>query len=355
MTRTLQVILLPFSFLYGLAMAVRNLLFDLHVLPSRSFAKPVISVGNLSYGGTGKTPHIEYLIRLLSPEKLMATLSRGYGRKSSGFILASKRSNVKYIGDEPMQFLKKYEQLKVAVDEKRSRGIRILFEKFPELDVVLLDDAFQHRYVRPGLSILLTDYHRLYTDDTALPSGTLREFRAGAKRADIIIVTKTPKIFSPITRRRIVEEIRPSAHQRLYFSYIKYRDPVPVFEEPGLTFPSKVTNILLFTGIANDYPLREHLERMCSELVVVRFPDHHSYTGRDLEEITRKFNDLPTQKKIVITTEKDVMRLKTHELASYLKNLPLFCVAMEIEFHGTDKENFDNEIKRYINKGQRDR
>ncbi|MCX6269101.1 MAG: tetraacyldisaccharide 4'-kinase [Bacteroidetes bacterium] len=353
MTRILQVILLPVSLCYGVAMQVRNWLFDLHLLPSRTFDKPVISVGNLTFGGTGKTPHIEYLIRLLTPGMFVATLSRGYGRKSNGFILASKRSSVKYIGDEPLQFLKKFEAVKVAVDEKRSRGIQILLEKHPDLNVILLDDAFQHRYVKPGLSILLTDYHHPYSEDMILPSGTLREFSAGAGRADIIVVTKTPKIFSPITRRRIVEELKPNSHQHIYFSYIKYLDPTPVFDTLDFPFPAKLTNILMVTGIANDYPLREHLERMCSELVVMKFADHHVYTPKDLEEITRKYHDLPTQKKIIVTTEKDVMRLKTPELSAYLKNLPLFCVSMEIEFHGTDKENFDNEILRYVKKNQR--
>jgi len=331
-------------------MQVRNLLFDLHILSSKTFDKPVISVGNLTFGGTGKTPHIEYLIRLLTPAMFVATLSRGYGRKSNGFILASKRSSVKYIGDEPLQFLKKFESVKVAVDEKRSRGIRLLLEKHPGLNVILLDDAFQHRYVKPGLSVLLTDYHRLYSEDVVLPSGTLREFRNGSKRADIIVVTKTPKIFSPITRRRIIEELKPDSHQRIYFSYIKYTDPVAVFDTMNIPFPARVTNILLFTGIANDYPLREHLERMCSELVVLKFTDHHAYTVKDVEDIIRKFDDLPTQKKIIVTTEKDVMRLKTPELSGYMKNLPLFCVPMEIDFHGSDKEKFDNEILRYVNK-----
>jgi tetraacyldisaccharide 4'-kinase len=355
MTRILQVILFPVSLCYGAAMQIRNLLFTLKLLPSKTFDKPIISVGNLTYGGTGKTPHIEYIIRLLTPGKFIATLSRGYGRKSSGFILASKRSNVKYIGDEPLQFLRKFDAVKVAVDEKRSRGIQILLDKYPGLNVILLDDAFQHRYVKPGLSILLTDYHRLYTEDVILPSGTLREFSAGADRADIIVVTKTPKIFSPITRRRIIEELKPRSHQHVYFSYIKYVDPVPVFETSHLTFPPKVTNILLFTGIANDYPLREHLDRMCSELVVMKFADHHPYTVSDIEEITRKFHDLPTQKKLIVTTEKDVMRLKTPELSAYLKNLPLFCIPMQIDFHGTDKEKFDNEIVSYVEKNQRDR
>ena len=249
-----------------------------------------------------------------------------------------------------MQFLKKFEGIKVAVDESRRRGIESLLQKHPELDVILLDDAFQHRYVKPGLSILLTDYHKLYSEDYILPSGTLREFRFGASRADIIIVTKTPKIFSPITRRRILEDLQPACHQRVYFSYIKYGDPVGGFEGMGLAFPHKVTNILLFTGIANDYPLREHLGRLCSELVVIKFADHHLYTNHDIEEITRKFNNLPTQKKIIITTEKDMMRLKTPVLSAKLKNLPLFFVPMEVDFHGTDKENFDTEIKKYVKK-----
>jgi tetraacyldisaccharide 4'-kinase len=350
MTRTLQIILYPVSLIYGLAMQIRNILFDLHILSTIKFNKPVISVGNLTYGGTGKTPHIEYLIRLLHPPLFVATLSRGYGRKSNGFILASKRSTVKYIGDEPMQFLKKFEGIKVAVDESRRRGIESLLQKHPELDVILLDDAFQHRYVKPGLSVLLTDYHKLYSEDYVLPSGTLREFRLGASRADIIIVTKTPKIFSPITRRRILEDLQPAHHQRVYFSFIKYGDPVGVFEGTGLAFPQKVTNILLFTGIANDYPLREHLGRVCSELVVMKFADHHPYNLHDVEEITQKYHDLPTQKKIIITTEKDMMRLKAPVLSTKLKNLPLFFVPIEVDFHGTDKENFDNEIKRYVKK-----
>ncbi len=353
MTRILQVIILPVSLCYGLAMMIRNFLFDLHLLPSKTFDRPIVSVGNLTFGGTGKTPHIEYLIRLLSSRNIVATLSRGYGRKSSGFILASKRSSVKYIGDESLQVLKKFEEVKVAVDEKRSRGVRLLLEKHPDIDVILLDDAFQHRYVKPGLSILLTDYHRLYSEDWVLPSGTLREFRSGSGRADIIVVTKTPRIFSPITRRRIIEELKPHNHQHIYFSYIKYQDPVSVFDTLNPEFPAKLTNILLFTGIANDYPLREHLERMCSELVVMKFADHHPYTVKDLEAITRTYHDLPTQKKLIITTEKDVMRLKTPELGTYLKNLPLFCVSMEIDFHGTDKEKFDNEILRYVKQNQR--
>jgi tetraacyldisaccharide 4'-kinase len=315
---------------------------------------PVISVGNLSAGGTGKTPHIEYLIRLLKTDFKIATLSRGYGRKSKGFLESSKLSAAMEIGDEPMQFIQKYDRIIVAVDEKRTRGIGLLVQKHPGLQVILLDDAFQHRYVKPGLSILLTDYHRLYYNDYMLPSGTLREFKSGARRANIIIVTKTPKIFSPITRRRILEDLKVSANQHVFFSYIKYDSLFPMFSSENCILPSKITSILLFTGIANDYPLIEHLERMCSDLIVEKFPDHHPYSEKDLEKIIGKFKDLPTQKKILVTTEKDIMRLKNKKFTNYLENLPLFCIPMEIDFHGTDKVIFDEEILRYVKENSRD-
>jgi tetraacyldisaccharide 4'-kinase len=336
-------------------MMLRNLLFDLGILPSEKFDIPVISVGNISFGGTGKTPHIEYLIRLMDGPILTATLSRGYGRDSKGFVLASRRSNVKYVGDEPLQFVKKFQNLKVAVDENRVRGIRKLMEKFPGLGLILLDDAFQHRYVKPGLSILLTDYHHLYPEDHVVPSGRLREFRSGAKRADVIIVTKTPKIFSPITRRRIMEDIRPQPLQQLFFSFITYGNYVPVNEDQDLAILQKLSNILLFTGIANDYPLQEEVGRKCSNLTIMKFPDHHQYQLKDLENIRSRFEDLPSRKKIILTTEKDLMRLKISEFSNLLKNLPLFYLPIEINFHEKDKQIFDKLITDYVGQHQRNR
>ena len=330
-------------------MWVRNRCFDYHIIRSETFDRGVICVGNLSFGGTGKTPHVEYLIRILKESFSVATLSRGYGRESNGFILGSKKSNVKYIGDEPLQYIKKFDGIKVAVDEERVRGIRNLISKYPELDIIILDDAFQHRYVRPGLSILLTDYHELYTTDHVFPAGRLREFRSGARRANIIVVTKTPKVFSPITKRRIIEDLRPRPHQHVFFSYIKYSDPVPVYE-PGLAFPSKVLYLLLFTCIPNEYPLKEHLGRLCPELTVIKFPDHHPYIVPDLEKIRTIFHDLPSGKKAIITTEKDFMHLKSAELSAMMKNIPLFYLPMETEFHGNDKEAFNNLILGYAEK-----
>jgi len=345
-----QLLLLPFSLLYGVITMIRNLLFDFGILPVREFNTDIISLGNLSCGGTGKTPHTEYLIRLLHDRLSVATLSRGYGRQSKGFILATKRSAFKYIGDEPVQFARKFGNIKVAVDENRIHGIEELQTKVPKLDVILLDDAFQHRYVKPGLSILLTDFHKLYINNLMLPSGTLREFPAGAKRADIIIVTKTPKVFSPITRRRIISELKPRSHQQVFFSFIRYADPKSGSSGTGSTAPFDKSYILLFTGIANDYPLREYLRRHCRELEVIKYPDHHPYTLDDLRNIKSRFDDLPSKKKVMFTTEKDIMRLKTPELNNFIKRLPLFYLPIEIDFHGNDKEQFDQTILNYVKK-----
>jgi tetraacyldisaccharide 4'-kinase len=348
--RIIQFILLPASLCYGLMMMIRNLFFDMGILRRESFDIPVISVGNLSMGGTGKTPHIEYLIRLLKDRFRIATLSRGYGRKSNGFIMATHESDVSAIGDEPLQYFRKFSGIKVAVDEKRKHGIHELLKKFPELNAVLLDDAYQHRYVKPGLSILLTDYHLMYPDDYVVPSGTLREFRYGAHRADIIIVTKTPKIFSPITRRKILEDLKPGAHQKIFFSYLTYGDPVPVFNGSVRPFPSKIISVLLFTGIANDYPLKEHLSRYCSDIKTMKFPDHHHYTMEDIEAIKKAFHDLPTQSKVIVTTEKDVMRVKTNEFTPVISQLPLFYLPIQIEFHEKDKAVFNAVIVEYVSR-----
>jgi tetraacyldisaccharide 4'-kinase len=351
----MQYLLYPLSLLYGLFMLVRNLLFDLGILHSQSYGTPIISVGNLSVGGTGKTPHIEYIIRLLHGKTLIATLSRGYGRSSSGFILGSKRSNVKYIGDEPMQFIKKFDDIKVAVDEKRARGIALLLEKNPPPGIILLDDAFQHRWVKPGFSVLLSDYHHLYIQDHVIPAGRLREFASGAKRADCIVVTKTPKVFSPITRRRIIDELRPKPHQRVFFSYIKYGTPIPLSDHTPVDLQQKYSFILLFTGIANNDLLKEQLRRMCNDLTTIEFKDHHQYKEQDLRKIMSKYDDLPSQKKILITTEKDVMRLRIPDLSAILKTMPIYYIPIEVDFHGDDKQSFDKSILDYVEENKRNR
>lgn len=348
----LRIILYPVSILYGFGMAVRNLLFSTGLLPSTRFSKTVISVGNLSMGGTGKTPIIEYLIRLLSPGYSIATLSRGYGRESNGFLIGSAKSKVKYIGDEPLQLIRKFDSIKVAVDENRRRGISNLFRKYENLNIILLDDAFQHRWVKPALSILLTSYSKLYCDDQVIPAGTLREFRSGAGRADIIVVTKTPKIFSPISRRRIIEDLSPGKTQQIFFSYLSFGNFLPLLDSTPAEMPRKLVSILLLTGIADHSQLQEYLERICSNLVVMKYRDHHLYTENDINQISARFRDIPTQKKIIITTEKDMMRLKTTELTPLLRNLPVYYLPISIGFHGDDKEAFDKLVLGFVEKDQ---
>ncbi len=344
----LRFLLLPIAWIYGLIMLVRGKFFDWRILPSESFPISVISVGNLSWGGTGKTPLVEYLIRLLARDHKVATLSRGYKRKTRGFVLAGPDSTFEEIGDEPLQYKTKFDDVEVAVHERRRFGIRALMKTFPDLDVVLLDDAYQHRYVKPGLSILLTDFHKLYVSDHPLPSGTLREFRSASKRADIIIVTKTPGVLSPITRRRITGMIKPKVHQQLLFSYVSYGDPVPLCEKHGALLKDSYNTILLFSGIANSYPLQEHLRNKCHELYVMDFMDHHKYDLQDLEKISEAFENLFTRNKIIFTTEKDAMRLDKSELSGAIKNLPIFYIPIEIKFHNGDSAIFDDQIKGYV-------
>ncbi len=351
----LKVLLLPFASIYGIIIWIRNKLFDWNILPSENFKIPTISVGNLSTGGTGKTPVIEYLIRLLFANYKISTLSRGYGRKSKGFIKAAIDSNYYQIGDEPLQIKQKFPKITVAVDEKRSHGIKLLSNLDKDLDVVLLDDAFQHRYVTPGLSILLTDFHNLYTNDYIVPTGTLREFRKSAKRADIIIVTKTYSVLSPLTRRRITKLIKPKPHQTLLFSYIKYNTLQFV---PGINYDNKPTKrkfntILMFTGIANNYPLQEHLKNFCSELIVMDFYDHHKYTQKDTEKIIKTYSEIFSRNKAIITTEKDSMRLYKTELIKNFVDLPLYFIPIEIKFHDNDKSKFDKIVLNYVKKNKR--
>jgi len=347
----MKILLFPFSLLYGFVVFVRNLLFDLKIIKPAEYDFPVISVGNLSMGGTGKTPHVEYLVRLLRENFKIATLSRGYRRKTRGFIVASKESTEREIGDEPLQYSRKFDKTIVAVDSNRKRGIKKLRKLDPRPDIVILDDAFQHRYVKPGLSILLTDFHNLYKEDYLLPTGKLREPRKNAKRADIIVVTKTPRVLSPLTRRRIQNLLKPRAHQKLLFSFISYDDPVPLYPAKQTSPRKKKHNyILLFTGIANPYPLQEYLSNVCHELITIEFPDHHRYDSNDLDRIIESFNDIFARDKIIYTTEKDAMRLDRPEFSGSLADLPIYYIPIRVNFHKCDDARFDKCVLEYVRK-----
>ncbi len=343
-----RILLFPLSLLYGSIIWLRNKFFDWGVIPSRSFDHPLIGIGNLSTGGTGKTPHIEYLIQLLKPFFRVATLSRGYKRKTRGFKYAGPKSRVRDIGDEPLQMWLKHPDTYVAVCENRKKGVKKILNANPDNEVILLDDVFQHRYVKPGLNILLTDYHRIFTRNYVLPTGNLREFRHGVKRADALVVTKTPGVFSPLDRKLILDELSPYKIKNIFFSYIKYGKWIPVNKKAKEARMREAKTIFLLTGIANPVPLGEHLKRLCTDLKIFRFSDHHQFTSKDLEKISNKFNETFSGSKAIITTEKDSMRLRNPELIKILEDIPVYYVPIEVDFHQSDKKAFNKMVMDYM-------
>jgi tetraacyldisaccharide 4'-kinase len=354
MVKILRLFLYPISILYGLLIHLRNWFFDKKLFYVFEPKVKTISVGNLSTGGTGKTPHIEYLIRLLDETFKIATLSRGYGRKTSGFRIATLNDNALTIGDEPVQYYNKFMDVIVAVDAKRRRGIKKLLANYPALQLILLDDAFQHRSVKVGLQIVLTDYAHMFYDDRMLPTGNLREFKSGIHRADVIIVSKTPAIFSPIERRHILAKINPAAHQQVFFSFIKYHSLTHFFNKTVYLAPSfkdvigKDIEVLLFAGIANPSLLEDFLRSKCKSYKMIKFADHHAFSKADLAQIKNEFDSLRSSKKIILTTEKDAMRLLHLNLFAEWSNLPLFFTSIAVQLHQQDEENFNQLILNYV-------
>jgi len=353
--KIVTILLLPFSLIYGFILHLRNKFYDWNIFKSSTFNFPTIAVGNLAIGGTGKTPHIEYLICLLNKEYKVATLSRGYKRETKGFYLSDNNSNVASIGDEPLQYKLKFSNLLVAVDEKRVNGIKRIKEIHPETNIILLDDAYQHRALKPGINILITDYRKLYVNDRVLPSGKLREWSFGSDRADIIVVSKTDNTLSLIERENLKKRLNAKPHQKIYFSYIKYGEITP-FTHSSKILKLKIKNlfnVLLVTGIANPNHLFNHLNDVFPSVTNVKFSDHHNYTNKDVISIKEKFNTLHGNNKIIITTEKDIMRLSLPRILNQLQEVPIFYIPIEICFHGTDKQEFDNQIMKYVTKNSR--
>ncbi|WP_314314523.1 tetraacyldisaccharide 4'-kinase [Hoylesella marshii] len=346
----------PISWLYGLGVRFRNQLFEWGVLKSRSFDVPVIAVGNITVGGTGKTPHVEYLVKLLKKEAQVAVLSRGYKRKSRGYLLADADTRMQDIGDEPYQMHKKFENVYVAVDRNRCAGIEHLItdEATKDTDVVLLDDAFQHRYVKPGLNILLVDYHRLIIYDRLLPAGQLREPKEGKLRADIVIVTKCPASLKPMEFRVLMKTLELYAYQDLYFTTLTYGRMKTLFgnEEKALEDLGKKTHVLLLTGIASPKQLTIDLEPHCGDIVQMAFPDHHRFTKRDVERINERFAAMPSPK-IIITTEKDATRLSGLDGWSEEAKEALFVLPVEIKFMLEQEKKFNHKIISYVRKNSR--
>ena len=354
----LSLLLYPFSLLYGLVTFIRNLLYDYDIIKSHEFPIPVISVGNITAGGTGKTPHVEYLVRLLKEEFTVAVLSRGYKRKTRHFILARHDSSVQEIGDEPVQIKQKFPDVHVAVDRRRVNGVQQLMAKLPELDVILLDDAYQHRRIKPGLSILLIDFNRPIREDRLLPVGRLRENAQERRRANIILVTKCPERLKPIERRLIVKDSTLFAFQHLFFTKFGYRQPVPVFKDSPSFSLSEIKSsqpaILMVTGIAYPRLFKRHLRSISRDIREMKFPDHHSFSQRDINNILHEFKSVEGNKSYLFTTEKDAMRLrKFTNIDAEIKDR-MFYIPIEAEFLNEDTENFNNQILKYVKNNKRD-
>ena len=352
-------LLAPLAFLYKLVIGIRNKFFDWKILPSEEFDTPVISVGNLTVGGTGKTPHTEYLIKLLKDKHKVALLSRGYKRKSKGFQLATPNSSVKDIGDEPYQMKTKFPNIYVAVDGDRRHGIHKLCKDSTskDVEVILLDDAFQHRYVTPSINIVLMDYNRPIYEDSLMPIGTLREPIFSLNRAHIIIVTKCPKDIKPIDFRIVTKHLDLRPYQQLYFTTFIYGDMISYHlphKRKSLSTISPHTHILLITGVASATPLVEKLHEYTSRIIHMEYNDHHDFTHTDLQDICKTYASINADDKLIITTEKDAARLSDHVLDESIEN-DLYILPIEVEFLQDQQQIFNDYITDYVSKNSRNR
>lgn len=342
-----RLLLFPFSLVYGLGVVARNLAFDLGVMKSREFELPVISVGNLAVGGSGKSPMTEYLVRLLKDKHKVATLSRGYGRKSSGFRFVEANSSSAESGDEPLQFKRKFNNITVAVCENRVAGIKKLEA---DHDVIILDDAYQHRALRAGLSILLFDYNTIFKFRVLLPAGDLREPVWEKNRADLLVVTKTPPGLDQADRQEILSIIKPRNLQEVFFSYLVYGNlkPLdPTMEERDFISVKVDTEIVLLTGIANPALLLSEIGGYTQHIIHHNYPDHHNFTKKNISKLVQSFNALFADDKLIITTEKDAQRLSSGEVKELLKGLPVYYVPVEAEIHEPERARFNELIEKY--------
>ena len=343
---------MPVSFLYGLVTLLRNRLYDTTILKEKRFDAHTIGVGNLAVGGAGKTPLVEYLIRLLRKEQFqVATLSRGYKRKTSGYLLAESISTADDIGDEPLIYKTKYPEIEVAVDANRVRGVQNLLSLSGQgSKVILLDDVFQHRAIKCGLSIVVSEFNNLYVHDTMLPSGTLREYPGGISRADVIVVSKTPERTTAIEIRAVLKDIQAQAHQRVFFSYLKYGELYSIDkQEQRLDTLNDLYRfrVIAFTGIANAQPMINYLREYAAEVKHLPFADHHVYSPKDLEDIETFYQSIQGGNKILVTTEKDLMRLKNRDVWSLAKGMNIYILPVEVSFKDKEEE-FNELILKYV-------
>jgi tetraacyldisaccharide 4'-kinase len=345
--KLIRLLLFPFSILYGFGVILRNLAYDFGIFKSHEFQLPVISVGNLSVGGSGKSPMTEYLVRLLKGKYKIATLSRGYGRKTSGFRVVDANSSSIDSGDEPLQFKRKFGDITVAVCENRVTGIQELESNH---ELIIMDDAFQHRAVRPGLSILLFDYSSLSQKQWLLPTGNLREPLWAINRADIVVVTKCPEKIGKEQHDAIVNRFKT---KKLFFSFLNYgnlKSYNEVNPDRSLKSINQFTKVIVLTGIANADPLIKELNTYRPELIHHQYPDHHQFSEENIAKLVNAFNGLTGDDKLIITTEKDAQRLRSKAISDKIKDLALYYLPVEAEFMEPEKTEFNNLIKEYASK-----
>ncbi len=352
----IRFVLLPLALLYGVIIRIRNFLFNIEKIKSEQFNVPVISVGNITVGGTGKTPLTEFIIRTISPNNDVALLSRGYKRETKGVVLADEHSTALDIGDEPKQILDKFKQIKVAVAEKRVEGINALLSLQNKPDVIVMDDAYQHRYVKPGLSILVIDYNRPLWKDVMMPAGELREPMSGKKRADVILFSKCPADISEIEQANFIRKIKPQKNQEVYFSSVGYKEIRSIFEsEDVMGEEIGNTSVLVVTGIANPTPFLEYVRSKVQNVESIKFPDHYQFASKDIDKVMQRFNQMKGNRKIVLTTEKDAIRFK--QMESELNDLKkhLYYIPIEIQILDNIEKEFKDKIINYVEQNKRKR
>ncbi len=344
----IRVLLSPFALLYGIIISFVNFSYDVGLLKASKFSIPVIGVGNLSIGGAGKTPHIEYMIEMLKDYINVATLSRGYKRETKGFRLVQPNDTALTAGDEPLQYRRKYPDIVVAVSESRAYAIPQIIQQYPQTQTILLDDSFQHRSVQPGLNILLSAYDTLFTEDYLLPAGRLREWRSGYQRADIIIVTKCPENVSIAEKEKLIQDIQPKTHQKVFFSYYQYGYPYYFYDNTQRISLDKELNVILLSAIANTEYLLQFLDKTVATIHEIEYADHHVFDRHDLEKIIRVYQNMGEGRKIILTTEKDAMRLEMHKDLLKNHNIPVFVLPAQVKFHFDEAKEFDTIVKDFL-------
>lgn len=349
MLKYLRYLLLPFSLLYGLVILLRNKAFDWGILKSVEFNFPTIVIGNLAVGGAGKSPMTEYLIRKLGKKYKLATLSRGYGRKTTGFLEVMQNDDVAKVGDEPLQFKRKYPQITVAVCEDRVKGVSQLKQNH---ELIILDDAYQHRALKPGFSILLLEYKSLFKPKFLLPAGNLRDTFNQRRRADIIVISKSPQLLTDDEKREALKRVNVSTSQNILFSYLDYGQPYWLNSKRQGGY-NKVPNldqdqvVLLVTGIANPESLFNYLETQVSQVYLLKYPDHHNFTKQDIKKITSKFDSMTEHNKLIVTTEKDAQRLSSNYLSDLVQPLPITVLPIETAFNNKDERILEERVFNY--------